>query len=183
MRTGAARSVGAIGQEELFTVYPSRPKRAAAGARERFVEAAGLTDADERAVAATVPMLSEFARIMADTPGLRDVLFSVAKRPSVWSVVSRFGRLDADFRFRSGGVTVSPDSPEGFAGVGRSHVVPFDFVLNGDIVLSCSTLVAEARTPLRLCGGIVAIVATSPENPDVRLVARVLAARPGAMKP
>jgi len=183
LRTGLARREGRIGPDELFSVLPSRPRKPDAAARERFVTEVGLTEADERSIAATVPMLSEFARIMAETPGLREVLFSVMEKPSLWSIVSRFGRLEADFRFRSSEVGVSTGSPLGFEGAGVCYVVPFDFIVNGTRTLDCTTLVARGHPPLRLCGGVVAVVASSPEKPDVRLVARVIAARPGASGP
>ena len=177
-RTGRARLEGRLGPDEWFTVLPTPPDPANPAARERFVIAAGMTDTDERAVTATVPVLNEFARVIAETPGLRDVLFAVVPKPSLWSIVSRFGRLQTDFRFRSGEV-VPLDQPPGFAGLGRCFIVPFTFSVQGKPALHCTMLVVDARPPLRMCAGIVALVATSAERPDVRLVLSVLATRSG----
>ncbi|MBE2214374.1 MAG: hypothetical protein IAE82_10925 [Opitutaceae bacterium] len=179
LRTGMARREGALRADEWFTVHPRPPSPPDAAARERFVAAAGLTDADERAIAATVPALGEFARVIAGTPGLREVLFAVVEKPSIWSVLTRFGRLETDFRFRSGEVVPSAEAPLGFAGIGRCFVVPFTFSINGEPALECSMLVTEPRPPLRMCGGIVAVVADVPGRSDVRLIVRVLASRPG----
>jgi len=180
LRTGRARRDGTLRPEEWFTVLPHPPVPPDAAARERFVVAAGLTDEDERAIAATVPSLNEFARVIARTPGLREVLFSVVEKPSLWSLLANLGRIETDFRFRSGEVVPSSEPPLGFAGVGRCYVVPFTFSINGKAALECTMLVTEPRPPLRLCGGIVAIVAEVPGRSDVRLIVRVLAARPGA---
>lgn len=179
LRTGRARRDGALRPDEWFTVLPHPPVPPDAAARERFVVAAGLTDADERAIAATVPSLNEFARVISRTPGLREVLFSVVEKPSVWSLLANLGRIETDFRFRSGEVVPSGEPPLGFAGIGPCYVVPFTFSINGKAALECTMLVAEPRPPLRLCGGIVAIVAEVPGRSDVRLIVRVLAARPG----
>lgn len=177
-RTGRARLEGRLGAEEWFTVLPSRPAEPDPAARARFVDAVGMTDEDERAVAAAVPALNEFARVIAATPGLREVLFSLIKPPSLWSLVSRFGRLQTDFRFQSADVVPSDEPPLGFAGLGPCFIVPFTFSVQGAPALDCTILVVEDRPPLRMCGGIVALVAKSPERPDTRLIVRVLATRP-----
>jgi hypothetical protein len=179
-RAGRARKEGRLRMDEMFTLLPRPPDRVDPAFRARFASEAGLTDESERAVAASVPMLAEFSRVIAETPGLREVLFTVVEKPSVWSVVSRLGRIDSSFQFHSGDVVPSMGAPTGFAGIGRSYVVPFTFSINGRAALDCTMLVAEPRPPLRLCGGIVAVVAESPQRPGARLIVRVIAARAGA---
>lgn len=179
MRTGRARLEGRLREDEWFSILHRPPQVPDAATRARFVEATGLTDDDERALAATVPALDEFARVIARTPGLRDMLFSVVEKPSLWSILARWGRLETDFRFHSGEVERREESPAGFDGVGRCYRVPFTFSINGKPALECKMLVTRARRPLRMCGGIIGFVATSPDRPEVRLVVRVVAARPG----
>lgn len=179
MRAARARAAGRLGEEEWFTVLPAPPDRPDAAARQRFVEEAGLSVQDERAIAATVPMLNEFTRVIAVTPGLREVLFSIVEKPSFWSVVTRLGQLETDFRFRSGEVVPSAEPPLGFAGIGPCSVVPFTFSIQGRPAIECTLLVAAPQVPLRMSGGIVALVATSPNRSEVRLIVRLLATRPG----
>lgn len=179
-RAGRARKDGRLRPDEWLSLTPRPPRRADPEFRARFAAEAGLTDESERAVAASVPMLAEFSRVIAETPGLREVLFTVVEKPSIWSIVSRFGRIDSSFQFHSGDVVPSMGPPTGFAGIGRSYVVPFTFSINNRAALACTTLVAEPLPPLRMCGGIVALVAESPVRPGARLIVRVIASRAGA---
>ena len=178
-RAARARAEGRLREDEWFTVLPRPPEEPDPAVRQRFVDEAGLTDGDERAIAASVPMLSEFARVIAATPGLREMLFSVVERPSIWSLVARLGRLETVFHFRSGEVVPTDEPPLGFSGIGPCSIVPFTLSVQGRPALDCTLLVAEPRVPLRMSGGIVAVVAKSPRRDDVRLIVRVLAARPG----
>lgn len=179
-RAGRARFEGRLKAEDWFSVLNEPPARPDPDLRARFVQATGMSEADERAVAASVPALNEFAQVIAVTPGLREVLFSVARKPSLWSIASRFGRVETDFRFRSGEVVPASEPPLGFPGLGPCFIVPFTFSIQDRAALECTMLVVEPRRPLRLCAGVVALVAQAPDVAESRLILRVIAAHAAA---
>lgn len=174
----SARDAGRVSQEEHFSCsaepYDAESIRAGAD----VVRRAGLTAEDERAFAATVPALMAYVDLVNRTRGLREILFAIAERPSIWSIVRRFG-IEWSLSFKSSGVAevdpVSVGLPEGL----RTHQLPFVLLLNEHPALECVLLVVHPRPPLLTSAGIVGLTARRPGDDTRRLVIRLLAARRG----
>jgi hypothetical protein len=174
-----ARLEGTLGEDEKFAfgVRPFGEDERAAG--RAIAERAGLTAEDERAFAATFPALTTYVDLVSRTKGLSDILEVVVERPSWWSIVRRFGRMEWSVRFESGSVEVLEPVRLGLPSGISAHQLPFTLLVNERPVLECMLLVVPAHPPLLTSAGIVGLVARRPGDDERRLVVRVLSARRG----
>lgn len=105
---------------------------------------------------------------------LRDILFSVADRPSIFSILLAFG-LDMSFDLQSKNaeaITVTLGDRELPA-----YRLPASVTVNDRPVLHTLFTIATPRAPLQLGGGIITIEAYRPSNPAVHLVLSLLAGK------
>ncbi|MGH8019873.1 MAG: hypothetical protein ACREIA_16660 [Opitutaceae bacterium] len=179
IRLKEARQAGRIEANERFgfAVEPYEPEEIAVG--KDIVERAGLTSEDERAFAATFPALMTYVQLVRQTKGLSGILEAVVERPSIWSIILRFGRITWNLRFES--AWVEPVDPV-ILGLPRgtpTHQLPFTLLLNDQPALDCMLVVLPPNPPMLTSAGIVGLMARRPESDERLLVIRVLAARRG----
>lgn len=131
----------------------------------------GLTLAEERALAATVPAFLGFFRIAETTPGLQEILRQVLDVP-LWSILTR-GGANPNFTMDAARVVRLSDSP---AGLPR-HLMPMDLQINGNLALHLNFVVVAPHSPYACTGGILEVRAQHPKNPNKRAFIQLLCAR------
>jgi len=137
-----------------------------------------LSEDEERVFFGALPALATFFQGVQNTPGLREILWEITDKPSLWSIVKRGGKVDTKLNF---GDEVAAVEPAGWVPTGlpffRSSVM---VDLNEQRALRCVLLVTTPRPPLLATAGIVGIAAEPPNNKNKRLDVRIVAARRGA---
>jgi hypothetical protein len=138
---------------------------------------AALSEAGERAVVGVFPALGGFFQAVQNTPGLRDILWEVIEKPSVWSFAKTGGHLNVFMNYGDA-AAVKPEEWS-FAG---NRVWRFDLALslNKKPALDCVLFVVSPKPPLLTTGGVVRIIAVPPTRPDTELEIRVLSTRRAA---
>ncbi|MCX6952959.1 MAG: hypothetical protein NTV51_12455 [Verrucomicrobia bacterium] len=136
-------------------------------------QAGGLTLADEKAIAATGPALSEFLEIARHTPGLKELVVKISDLPPLtgWITGGTTG-----FLFDPPGMARLDGAPWALPGT-TVYRAPFRYFLKGAPVMKGAFFFAAPRPPLLTCAGILALVIESPKHPEKALELRVLAAR------
>jgi hypothetical protein len=147
-----------------------------------LVTKAGLSLDDERAIAGSVPAMLEFFEIAARSKGLREILWEIIDKPSLWSIIRHFGRVEAGISFHSKGVHQVPSEPWGLSESGAVFQIPFTLDLNDEPALDCVMVVTEPRPPLLTSAGILGLSAHEPGAKNRRAVIRLVAARAGAKR-
>ncbi len=175
----AARESGAIREDERFAFAFEPFPATAVEAGRSVAERAGLDEADERAFAAVSPALLAFSDLVARTPGLREVLMEVIRRPSLWSLLVRAGRVETGMHFHAKSVEVIDPLPLGLPGWMEAHQLAFTLFVNGQPALECALLVTAPRPPYLTSAGIVGLTARRPGDDSRRLVIRVVGATIG----
>lgn len=138
-----------------------------------------LSEADERALAGTLPAMMEFFGVAARTPGLKDVLFAVVDVPW-WSVVKSGGRMPGvGFNFLSSAVGAEDPAAWPPAGAEAVWTNPFVMLLNQKPALVCRLVATEPRPPLSALAGVVGLAAGRPDGSKGTLSVAVLASRAG----
>ena len=125
------------------------------------------------------PALAAFLQGIQDTPGLREILWDLIEKPSVWSIVKNRGRVDLTMNFDGKGVAALERPSWVPAGSALYHLSP-TLALNNQPALHCWLFVTAPRPPLLTTAGIVGIVASPPSSNDKRLDIRILAAHRAA---
>ncbi|MES2694409.1 MAG: hypothetical protein V4773_13110 [Verrucomicrobiota bacterium] len=130
-----------------------------------------LSFEDGQLFAGLFPSMMSFFQAVDSTPGLREILWSVLEKPSLWSIARRGGKIDAGFNFgkastASGADWGVPDMP--------CYRMELTLSLNGQPALECAFYVTSPRPPLLATAGIVGIVADSPKDKAKRVLIRVL---------
>lgn len=137
-----------------------------------------FSEADERAIAGFAPALMALLQAIQSTPGLREILWEVLEKPSLWSFVKRAGKtqigLDLD-----GNNTVGALAPAAMPAAPIAYRMSPTLTINDKPGLLCSLFVASPRPPLLTTAGVLGIVAIAPTKPDLRLDIRVVASRRG----
>ncbi len=177
-----AREEGRIGKDERFgfAVEPYEPEEIAIG--RDIVERAGLTHEDERAFAATFPALMTYVQLVTQTRGLSGILEAVVEKPSIWSIIRRFGRITWSLRFESAWVETVDPVVLGLPGGTPTHQLPFTLMLNEQPALDCILVVLPPNPPMLTSAGIAGLMARRPGSDERQLVIRVLATRRGKAK-
>jgi len=136
-----------------------------------------LSEQQERTFAGLSPALNAMFESIQNTPGLREILWEIAEKPSVWSIVRRGGKIEPSMdlgdKSRWGIVAPLTWAP---AGVPIYRLSP-SLLLNRKLAVDFSLIVVAPRPPLLTTAGVIGIVATSPGSKSKRLDIRVLAAR------
>jgi hypothetical protein len=145
-----------------------------AGERRRAAEAAGYTEADERAMIGGVLALLEFFQITLRTPGLQDVLKSVLDLPW-WSIVTSGGKMPAmNFDGLSFARELAAET-WGLPATEKVYASPYLLRLNGEPALLFQLAVTAPRPPLRVSAGIVGLAAGRPDGKGPVLTLQVVA--------
>lgn len=141
------------------------------------VPAAALSEAEERALFGFVPTLGAFLQTVQNTPGLREILWDLLKKPSVWTFLKHRGGIDLNLDL-NGPDAVSPVEPLTWAPV-ATPLYRMSPVLSiyGKPALRCALIVTAPRPPLLTTGGIIGLAATPPDSSDKRLDVRIVAVR------
>jgi len=177
MRLHRARTDGRLAPDIMFSVgiKPFPPPELAEGMQ--LVDAAGFSLEDERAIAGTVPALMEFFDIASRAPGLRGLVWELLKKPSIWSVISRIGRVDSGVRFHANEVSAIAAEPWGLPASTSVFQIPFTLELNDKPGLLCALAVTQPRPPLLVSAGILGLSVQSPQDDGKHIFLRVIAAR------
>ncbi len=137
-----------------------------------------LSEEDEREYLGCFPALLAFFQSVQATPGLREILWEITDKPSVWSIIKHGGKINATL---NGGGDVTVAGPEGWTVAGSAlYRFPLLIELNETPALQCTLLVTSPQPPLLTCAGIVGIAAEPPGNKDKRLDVRIIAAHRAA---
>ena len=112
-----------------------------------------IADGDLRTVAGGVPALMSFVQGIAQTPGLREILFSIVDKPSAWSVIKRGGKLDLGFNLGSDSAEVDPAGR--LLPASPLYRLPFTLNLNQQPALRCVLYVMAPRPSLVATAGVV----------------------------
>lgn len=105
---------------------------------------------------------------------LREILFSVADRPSFLSVLLEMG-ISMSFDLKTDEAAETSVTLSGHEL--PACRLPASVLVNGRPVLHCTFTIAAPRAPLQLGGGIISIEAYRPSNPEVHLVLSLLAGK------
>ena len=131
---------------------------------------------EQRALVGFFPALMAFFEAVEKTPGLRDILWDIVEKPSVWSILRRGGRVDTgiDFKETPSLIEARAEKP---ATAGDVFRMPLKLALNDQPALRCALIVTAPRPPLLTCAGIIGIDADPPEGSAKHLTIRLVASR------
>jgi hypothetical protein len=135
-----------------------------------------LTDAEERALAGSVPALLSYFNIVQSTDGLSDILFELVDLPSMWSLVRG---VKTNFRFVNENLRAGDDSAWGFPDRSSVYYLPLVLELNKHPALNITFVATNPRPPLLPCAGVVAFLAEKPGHKQTYLTLRIISARRG----
>jgi hypothetical protein len=156
------------------TANPPASDGVAPGAEQKSAE---LSEEQLRAFAGLFPTLTAFYGSIENTPGLREILWDILDKPSVWSLAKNRG-VKPGFNLNGAmgtpvditGWDLAPETP--------LYELGFQLNLNDQPALICTLFVTSPRPPLLASAGVVGILAESP-NRTKRLDIRVVAAHRG----
>lgn len=134
------------------------------------------TDATLQQHALATLCSSSLSDVAGDDAVLRELLFRVVERPSLWSIVTSLGievmpvwMPAAD---RSATIDVAPLSA-------AARPLTLMLLVNGDVVLWVDLLVTKPNGATMACGGIAGAIARHPKDAGRMAVVRLLATRRG----
>lgn len=139
---------------------------------------AALSHDELRTLIGFAPALLEFLTTAQRTPGVREVLWQVTEKPSIWSILRRHGRIDSniDTTDEKGWAALDPATWRLItpADVFR---LPVTVRLNDQPALHSVLIVTAPHPPLLVSAGIIGIEAEPPGNPEKHLSIRIVASR------
>lgn len=145
--------------------------RACRGAGQRSVGSRPLLGGSVQGdVASCTFAMMDIVRVVEQTDELADLLWRVARRPSFFSMLGGV-RVSAGMSFAHARPVRNP------VGEDAAFEFPFKIMVNGQPALLCTVTVTEPSSPLRVCGGVVGLRGHAPDDPERRIVLRLLAAR------
>lgn len=108
-------------------------------------------------------------------PEIEAVVTKALDRPGLWSFVTHAG-LDVTIRNEMGDITRAPEGTfRNVVGDQPVYLLPIILEANGREALRCRLWVTHPGRPLTICGGVLAIEAVSPSDPDRRAEVRIIA--------
>lgn len=110
---------------------------------------------------------------------LRELLFTVVERPSLWSVVFHFGIA---INVTAGVGAPCPPLPS-LPVTEPLRLLPLELLVNGALALSVDLALVQPKPPLLTAGGVVGAVARHPSRPERFALLRLLASRRGPAAP
>jgi hypothetical protein len=120
------------------------------------------------------PALGAFMDGIQGTPGLKDILWEIAAKPSVWSIVKSAGKVNININ--AGNDVTAVDPADWSLPRIPLYRLPLHLSINQQPMLDCILFVTAPRPPLLATAGIVGIIAQPPGKQDKRLDIRMLAA-------
>jgi hypothetical protein len=135
-----------------------------------------LSAEESRAGCGFFPALMAFLDAAQTTPGLRDILWNIVQKPSLWSIVRRGGRIDTALYFSEIPALLNP-APWRSITAADVFRMPMNLRLNDQPVLRCALIVTAPRPPLLTCAGIIGIEADPPDGSAKHLSVRLVASR------
>lgn len=187
LEAGKARAPGAkrartIVSPDLLAIGLDQSCRAMLQlAADHKTDAAGsrpLSEPEERAVLGFFPALMTFFQTVEKTPGLRDIMWDLIEKPSVWSFIKRRG---FDLGLQLGDNSIAPAALPGWSGPAQpQYRMSFELKFNGVPSVECSLFVTQPAPPLLTTAGIIGIVAQPPGKPEKQLDIRVVGSRRAA---
>ena len=110
------------------------------------------------------PALVAFMQTMQSTAGLREVLWAVVEKPSLWSIARHAG-IDTMINLTT---DISRASAEDWAYVApaETFAMPVEVKLNDQTALAAELFVTAPQPPLLTCAGIIGVRAHSPKHPE-----------------
>lgn len=144
---------------------------------KRAVAPLGLVPEEERLAFSVYFALRTFFSAAMEIPACQEVLEQVIQKPSVWSVLGRFG-VSSNFEYGWHEVQIAPGVT--VAGEQPVFLLPLRVALNATPAVKATLAVTAPRPPLQTAAGIIALCAEHPTAPDRRLFIRALSARRAA---
>ena len=135
-----------------------------------------LSPEEQRVLFGFFPALIAFSEATEKTPGLRDILWEIAEKPSVWSIIRRGGRVDMQFDLKETPTLVDAGQWHSATAAGVFRM-PLRLLLNDRPALRCGLIVTAPQPPLLTCAGIIGIEADPPEGSAKHLSIRLIASR------
>jgi hypothetical protein len=136
-----------------------------------------LSESDERAVLGFFPALMTFFQTVEKSPGLRDILWDLIEKPSVWSFVKRRG-IDLGLQLGDNSVAIAA-LPAWQGPALPQYRMSFELKINDVPAVECSLFVTQPIPPLLTTAGIIGIVAQPPGKPEKQLEIRLVGSRRG----
>jgi len=154
----------------LSTGNQPYPEESAAGERAR-AESVGFRLEDERAFAGSSLALGEFIRIVAQTPGLREILFEMLDLG--WTAFFRQPATNVEIMPP---FALLPAEPWGLPADATCREFSFKLHVDGKPRLLCRMAVTWPRRPFQTTAGIVGVAVKRVDGSGPHLMVRLLAA-------
>jgi hypothetical protein len=126
-----------------------------------------------RAVAGWIAIM-KLPEFLQRERSMEQLIWRIIERPNLLSLLMR-GRVNLDVGLS--GEDARPETTAG--GFEPAYRVPVSLTINGRPAVRCEIVVTRADPPLGPCGGLLAIDATHPSDPQRKLSVRLLGARRG----
>jgi hypothetical protein len=159
-----------------YRTEPFPPEQIAKG--KQLVEAAQVSEEDERALAASFPAIYGFFNIALNSPGLQEILSAVVDIP-LWSIVKSGGKVAPMFHFDGSQIMVMGANDSGSED--QIHfALPARLELNQKPALNFTLDVRSPRSPYASTAGILALYAHHPKNQEKRAIIQIVSAKRGS---
>jgi hypothetical protein len=135
-----------------------------------------LTEAEQRALAGTVPALLSYFNVVRSTEGLSDILSQMVDLPSMWSLARG---VRTNFRFVNENLGPGGHGAWGLPDRPNVYHLPLVLELNKHPALNITFVATSPRPPLLPCAGVVALLAERPGQKETYLTLRLISARRG----
>jgi hypothetical protein len=135
-----------------------------------------LSPEENRTMAGMLPALAAFFDTTQRTPGVREILWDILVKPSLWSIVRRKGRVDTGLDISDIPARLDP-APWRTITATEVYRMPLTVKLNDRPALVSALIVTAPRPPLLTCAGIIGIEAEPPDRPGKHLSIRIVASR------
>jgi hypothetical protein len=147
------------------------------GLTSKAMLAMNPTPAEQRALSATFPALISYFEIVQHTEGLEDLLRKLIELPSLWSIIKHRG-VQMNLTFGDG-VLPSPANAADWnlAPSTTAYYFPWLLRLNDEPALKITVVTTSPRPPLRICGGVVGVLAEKIGDGETYMTLRLISAK------
>ena len=149
------------------------------GITSKAMLAMNPTPAEQRVLSATFPALISYFEIVQHTEGLEDLLRKLIELPSLWSIIKHRG-VQMGLTFGEG-VLPSPAHAADWnlEASAAAYYFPWLLRLNDEPALKITLVTASPQPPLRICGGVVGVLAEKIGDEETYMTLRLISARAG----
>jgi hypothetical protein len=135
--------------------------------------------AEQRALSATFPALISYFDIVQHTEGLENLLRKLIELPSLWSIIKHRG-VQMGLTFGEG-VLPSPANAADWnlEASAAAYYFPWLLRLNDEPALKITLVTASPQQPLRICGGVVGVLAEKIGDEETYMTLRLISAKAG----